>query len=234
MNINNELVLQEPINFHGIIIYQPTIREIFKYGINEYNNQLLPYLITLDMFNLTEEHKKDLKVFDLINFNQDIFLYLLTSLQILCRCQIKDIEIINNGIQNEIKIKEGILNRDNFDEFAEIVLKIHARERPKEDKLPDNPRQREIELKLRANRARVKNNNELQLCDIINIVKYGGKYRITTDEIKNMTLWELMNAYKAKLEISHYEDSFSIALVAGDKNSTLNDKHWVKQLRIDT
>jgi len=230
MDISIELVLQEPINFNGLIIYQPIIRDIVKYGINEYNNLLLPYLITLDIFDLTEEHKKDLKVFDLINFNQDIFLYFLTSLQILCRCQIKDIEIINNGIQNEIKIKEGILNRDNFDEFAEIVLKIHARERPKEDKLPDNPRQRAVELKLREGRKRLDKKNEISFSDIINIVKYGGKYHISNDEIKEMTLWELMNAYKCKLGMSHYEDSFDIYLVSGNKDAI--EDHWTKLLKV--
>mgnify|MGYP003611213275 CR=1 FL=1 len=47
---------------------------------------------------------------------------------------------------------------------------------------------------------------------------------ITTEEIKNMTLWELMNAYSAKLGVSQYQDTFSIALVAGDKDNNLRDK----------
>lgn len=233
IDINNELVLQEPINFNGIIIYQPTVREIIKYGINEYNNLLLPYLITLDVFELTEEQKKDLKIFDLIILNQEIFLNLLLSIQVLCRCESQDINILKNEeIQYVIKIKDSILNRDNFDEFAKIVLKIHARERPKEDKLPENPRHREIELKLRSLRAKQKNNNEFQLCDIVNIVKYGGNYYISTEEIKNMTLWELNNAYKAKLGVSYYEDSLSIALVIGDNNNTVNNNHWSKLLKV--
>ncbi len=231
MDINNELVLQEPINFNGIIIYQPIIREIFKYGVNKYNQLLLPYLITLDMFELTEEQKQEFKVFDLIIFNQEIFLNLLLSLQILCKCQAQDIKFIDdNQLMCEIKIKEGKLNRDNFDEFAEIILKIHAREKPKEDKLPENLRQREIELKLREGRKRLEKKNEMNFSDIINVVKYGGKYRITIEEIKEMTLWELMNAYKCKLGISHYEDAFSIYLVGGQKE--LVENHWTKLLKV--
>ena len=98
--------------------------------------------------------------------------------------------------------------------------------------MPDNPRQRELELKLRSLRVKQKNKNEFLLCDIINIVKYGGKYRITTEEVKNMTLWELTNAYNAKLGISQYENLFQIALVAGDKEHKLEDNHWTKLLKV--
>lgn len=231
MDISTELVLQEPINFNGLIIYQPIIRDIVKYGINEYNNLLLPYLVTIDMFRLSEEQKNNFKVFDLIILNQEILLNLLLSLSILCKCQSQDINIIENSkLQYVIKIKEFELNRDNFDEFADIILKIHAREKPKEDKLPDNPRQRAVELKLREGRKRLDKKNEISFSDIINIVKYGGKYHISNDEIKEMTLWELMNAYKCKLGMSHYEDSFDIYLVSGNKDAI--EDHWTKLLKV--
>lgn len=226
MDINNELVLQEPITFQGITIYQPTLREIFKYGINEYNTLLLPYVVTTDVLEMSEEEKSNIKTFDLIINNDQFLMYLYLSLQLFCRTD--NIQIF----EDRIEINGNVLNRDNFDEFSEIILKINAKEKPKPDKLPDNPRQREIELKLRAAKARIKNKNELQLCDVINIVKYGGKYYIPLEIIKDMTLWELMNAYRAKLGVSNYEDSLSIALVAGDKENKLQDLHWTKQLKI--
>ena len=226
MDINIELVLQEPINFQGIKIYQPTIREIFSYGINEYNSLLVPYMVSLDLLDIEEEQKQQIKTFDLIISNEDILPYLLISLKVLCKTD--NITFM----QNCIMINDSYLHRDNFDEFSDIVLKIHAREKPKQDKLPDNPRQRELELKLRSLRVKQKNKNEFLLCDIINIVKYGGKYRITTEEVKNMTLWELTNAYNAKLGISQYENLFQIALVAGDKEHKLEDNHWTKLLKV--
>lgn len=226
MNINNELVLQEPIIFQGITVYQPTIREIHKHGMEEYNALLMPYAISLDVLDIPEEDKNKIKTFDLIISDTQILVRLLMSLIILCKTE--DVK----ALDDHIEINGSVLNRDNFDEFSDIVLKIHAKEKPKIDKLPDNPRQREIELKLRENRARARVKNEFQLCDIINNVKYGGNYYISTEEIKNMTLWELMNAYSAKLGVSQYQDTFSIALVAGDKDNLLRDKHWTKQLKI--
>lgn len=226
MDINNELVLQEPIIFQGIKIYQPTIQNIFNFGVSEYNSFLIPYSITPEMLNIPEEHKNSIKMFDVIIYDKQLSLILLSSLKYFCKTD--DVALY----KDTIIINTNILYRDNFDEFADIILKIHAREKVKEDKLPDNPKHREIELKLRALRAKQKNNNEFQLCDIINIVKYGGKYHISTEEIKNMTLWELTNAYGCKLGVSNYEDSLSIALVCGDKNNNLNDKHWSKLLKV--
>lgn len=226
MDINNELVLQEPIIFQGITIHQPTIKEIFSYGINEYNSLLVPYMVSLDLLDIEEEQKQQIKAFDLIICNEDIFSYLLVSLKILCRTD--SIAFM----QNCIMINDAYLDRDNFDEFSDIILKIHAREKPKQDKLPDNPRQRELELKFREFRAKRKNKNEFLLCDIINIVKYGGNYHITTKEIKDMTLWELTNAYNAKLGVSQYESMFQIALVAGDKEHKLEDNHWTQLLKV--
>ena len=226
MDINFELVLQETINFQGIKIYQPTLREIYSYGINEYNSLLVPYMVSLDLLDIEEEQKQQLKTFDLIISNEDILSYLLISLKILCKTD--NITFM----QNCIMINDAYLHRDNFDEFSDIILKIHAREKPKQDKLPDNPRQRELELKFREYRAKQKNKNEFLLCDIINIVKYGGYYYISNEEIKNMTLWELTNAYNAKLGVSQYESLFQIALVAGDKEHKLEDNHWTQLLKV--
>ena len=47
-----------------------------------------------------------------------------------------------------------------------------------------------------------------------------------------MTLWELTNAYNAKLGVSQYENLFQIALVAGDKEHKLEDNHWTKLLKV--
>lgn len=226
MDINEELVLQEPIEFQGITIYQPTIREIRKFGTEDYNKLLVPYIISLDVLDIPEEEKENIKTFDLIIDSTQLLVDLLMSLITICKTN--DVK----ALDNHIEINGSRLDRDNFDEFSDIILKIHAKEKPKVDKLPENPRQREIELKLRANRARARTKNEFQLCDVINNVKYGGNYYISTEEIKNMTLWELMNAYSAKLGVSQYQDTFSIALVAGDKDNNLRDKHWTKQLKI--
>jgi hypothetical protein len=227
MDVNNELVLQYDINYNGIKIHQTTIDEMYQYGIEEYNKLLLPYYLTLDIFQIPPEEHDNYSIFDLICINEDIFFYLILSLRYFCKTD--NITTESDGIH----VDGGVINRNNFEEFSQLILKIHAKEREKEEKLPDNPRQRELELKLRALRARHKPKNEIQLCDIMNIVKFGGKYHISINEIRQMTLWNLTMAYKAKVGVSNWEDSLSIALVSGDKENKLDDVHWIKQLKVD-
>jgi hypothetical protein len=227
LDIYNELVLQEPIVFQGIKVYQPIIRDIFEYGIEKYNNFLIPYSIIYDMLGIPEGYEDKVKMFDAVLSDGQLFSLLYLSLRYFCKTE--DITLY----KNTIIIGTNILYRDNFDEFSDIILKIHAREKPKVDKLPDNPRQREIELKLREAKARCKPKNGFQLCDIINNVRYGGKYYISLDEIKQMTLWSLSNAFNAKIGLSNYDANFSIALVAGDKDNTLENNHWTKLLKVE-
>lgn len=227
MDINLNLVLQEPIIFQGVTIYQPTLEEIMQYGVDEYNNLLIPYSLSWDLLGVSEEERHGIKYFDLIISNEYSYQVLIQSLIYFCRTD--SIEFTEMGI----RVGNGIITRDNFDEFGDIILKISAKEKPKEEKLPDNPKQREIELKLREARARCKPKNEFQLYDIINNVRYGGKYYIPLDEIKQMTLWSLSNAFNAKVGLSAYDANFSIALVVGDKNNTLEENHWTKILKID-
>jgi len=230
MDIKLNLILQEPIDFYGIPIQLITFEEIFKYGIDKFNQLLIPFSITIDLLEneLSEEDKLKIKNFDLVVSDKSIFQLLIQALQLFCKTD--DIQFVEEGI----KIKDGILNRDNFDEFAIIILQICARERQTKERVPifKNDLQRDIWTKLQEGRKREAKKNELKLEDVINIVQYGGKSFIPKEEIKKFTLWEMMNAYKTILGISNYQDSFSIYLISGEK-SLVEGKHWTELIKID-
>lgn len=226
MDYKINLVLQEPIVFESIKIYQPTLLNILEYGIEEYNQLLLPYSLTFDLLNIPEDKIEGLKYFDIVCADEVLFGLLIKSLQYFCKTD------NISSYKNNLVIEKCLLNRDNFDEFSKIILDINAREKPKNDKPPkfESDRQREVWLKLQEGRKRTAKESEMQLCDVLNIVEYGGKYRIPIDDIKHMTLWKIMNAYKAKLSISNYEDSFQIYLVSGEKK--LVKDHWTQQIKV--
>jgi hypothetical protein len=127
MNIDNELVLQLDINFYGLKIHQFTIGEIFEYGLEEYNNLLIPFSLTFDMFEMPLELHDKYKIFDLIISNQQLCSMLIYSIKFFCK--IDNIQIVSNGLL----INNTLINRDNFDELCEVILKIHARKLEKED-----------------------------------------------------------------------------------------------------
>ena len=133
-----------------------------------------------------------------------------------------------------LKEFKGRLNKTNFDEFAEIILKICGRERPKVEKKKvfANDVQRDIWAKLQAGRAKNASRNELKLEDVLNICEFGGKHYIPIEEIKKWSLWRITNCYKTIMGISSYEDSFSIYLISGEPD-LIQGKHWSELIRLD-
>ena len=235
-NINLYLKLQEPIPFHDVCtIYQPSFIEILNYnkehGENKFEKLLLPYYITLDNLpeETTEEQKEGLTNFDLVCSAREIIGYLSFSLEFFCKSKLDSDE---KGIMFEDF--NGRLNKNNFDEFAEIILKICGRERPKKEKkrVFANDRQKDIWEKLQEGRNRYAKKHELKLEDVINICEFGGDIYIPIEEIKKWSLWRIMNCYNSKMGISNYKDSFSIYLISG-KPEIIEGKHWTEVIKLD-
>jgi hypothetical protein len=224
--------MQEPIDFHDIcIIHQPSFGEILKYKIPKFEQLLLPYYITIDSLNveLSEEQKNQIKSFDIVMSSFGIVRLLYKSLKFFTKSRIR-----HDSYGLYMEGFKGRLNRDNFDEFAEIILDICARKRPEKEKIPvfANERQKDIWLKLQEGRKRNSRRNELRLEDVLQVCEYGGEYYISKDIIRSFTLWEIMNCYKAKVGMSNYKDSFSIYLISGEK-SLIEDKHWTELIKIE-
>lgn len=231
-NLNLYLKIQKPIKFYDVcIIHQPSFEEILEYDIEEFEKLLLPYYITLDNISeeLTEEQKEGLTNFDLLRSSKEFLIYLLMSLEFFCKSEIIDFDEKEGILFQDFKER---LNKYNFDEFAEIILKICSRERLKvEKKVFANERQRDIWEKLQEGRRRNAKRNEVKLEDVLNICEFGGKYHIPIEEIVKWSLWRIINCYKTIMGISNYEDSFDIFLVSG-KKELIEDKHWTELIKL--
>ena len=230
-NLNLYLKTQKPIKFYDIcIIHQPSFEEILDYNVDEFENLLLPYCITLDSVSevLTEEEKKGLTNFDLLYSSQEFLTYLFISLEFFCKSKIIDFN--EKGIL--FQDYNGRLNKNNFDELAEIILNICGRERPKvEKKVFANERQKDIWEKLQEGRRRHAKKNELKLEDVLNICEFGGNYYIPIEEIIKWSLWRILNCYKSIIGISSYKDSFDIFLISS-KKELIENKHWTELIKL--
>lgn len=223
---------QKPIKFYDVCkIYQPSFDDILEIGIPEFEQLLVPFIITVDSLSteLSEDEKEKIKSLDIIASSPEIVNSLFTSLEFFCRSKVlfdKD-GLFFEGF-------DGRLNRDNFDEFAEIILEINARERPKKEHIPvfKNETQRDIWTKIQEGRKRYAQRNVLKLEDILNYCEFGGNSYIPIDEILKWSLWRIMNCYKSIMGISSYKDSFSIYLISGEK-SLIEGKHWTELIKID-
>ena len=246
---SNKLFITE-INEYLI---QPLFGEIANIGEENYNKLLLPYALSLDMIsNISDEQKKEIKVFDLIfcknpaDNSQYLFEnkggvdkgipylnILKDSLEFYFKKPIKIIEEINN--QCIIIGSEGVLNRDNFDMLADIILKINYRDKPKIDKPKyQTDRQRDIHEKLMAGRQRKSAENYLSLADIANIVQHGGKSFISYEEINKLTISQLYNSYRTIMTTDSYDREYSQFLIGAKPDDLSINKHWSQQIKIKT
>ena len=74
-----DLVTQEPINYNGLIIHQPSFKEIKDFGIDLYNQIMLLYSLTLDCFDGLPDNKEDINIFNDVILNDNYLLYCLSE-----------------------------------------------------------------------------------------------------------------------------------------------------------
>lgn len=132
------LITQEPINYNGLIIYQPSFKEISEYGIDLYNQIMLIYSLTLDCFT-TLPDKEEINIFDDLILNDNYLLNCLSeSLYFITKAdeitlfrQAKNIElkfydtkkeIVEKDIQKEVEIPNEITLNNLFKKWIYRLL----------------------------------------------------------------------------------------------------------------
>lgn len=95
------LKTQEPIDYNGLIIYQPSFSDITKYGIDKYNQVMLIYSLTLDCFDKLPD-KENINIFDDLILNDGYLLNCLSeSLYMLTKAN--EIVLYKNSKSLELK-----------------------------------------------------------------------------------------------------------------------------------
>lgn len=231
MDINLELITQKPIIFNGITITQPSLNMILdNIGMDKYNEILFPFVADLDILDVPDEIREQYNIFDILTMDSNIEL-LLNSISIFCN--IEEARFDTKSKRLYIGDNDGYLDCNNFKDFADIILKINSKTRPKVEKPPKNmsEKQRDIWEKLQAGRKRQAEKSQISLSDLINTCEFGGTYYIPKETILTWTLWNISRCYQAILGKSSYGDAFSIYCVTGDKD--LVKKHWTDLISID-
>lgn len=242
LNYSLELITQKPIYFNGIKIIQPTLDTIINdFGMEKYNECLLPFVIDLDFFDISDELKEQYNinnVFDILVLDSNISL-LLNSIEIFCGTKPMSFDTKNKRLYigdtstDNFDVNSNYLDSNNFNDFADIILKINSKTKPQKEIPPKNmtAKQKDIWNKLQAGRKRHAEKSQIDLADLINTCEFGGDYYIPMSNILNWTLWNISRCYQAILGKSNYKDAFSVYCVTGEKD--LVKKHWSDLISID-
>lgn len=232
---------------HDISVYQPTVIDISNMGEDEFNKLVLPFTLTIDALfggaDIDEETLENLHIFDLFFTDEsdgkgclDGFIggsaldtivngfkfFLKTeNIQVLkMRCKL----IVDDSY---------LIDKHEFDILREIIKSVSCREDIKIEKPPKNmnQRQKDIWLKLQKGRQRKSVKDAIYTCDIVNYVMYAGSSFLPMSEIKNMTYYQLTNAYKSILGLDQYKTGMNYKL--SQKFDVKEDiKHWTESLKI--
>lgn len=230
-----ELVRMKPINCDGLLIYPVSFGEICDtIGLDNFEKCLMPFLMTKECLEGDAEKLNSLNLFeDVILKDKTLSQYVGIILGLFCKA--KDVVKIGSEIHIRFEDRElFIIDKNNFDDICEVIMKINAKSKIEIEKPPKNmsARQRDIWEKLQKGRAKSKSENEVHIYDILNIIEYGGKYHLPIEEIEKWTLWKIMNCYKAIVNVKTYDDSLKICLVSGDGKSISDKNHWHSKLMV--
>ena len=201
------------------------------YGIDEYNMLMLPFLLDIDDFGIEDETLiQNMNIFDILLLQSDTATMLLNSISFFCKTD----KISFDEQKGALYIGDGYINRDNFAEFADIILKINAKQKIQKEKPPKDmtQKQREIWEKLRIGRQKRLEKSQIDLADLINICQFGGDYYITTTDVLGWTMFNITRCYKSILGKANFQELFDIYCVTGEEK-LIKNQHWTDLIKLD-
>lgn len=232
-----QLKRQVPINYQGLLIYQPTFGYICdEIGLDNFNHLMLPFVISKENINIDESDMDNIDLFeDIILKDKTMLVALVTILKYFCKYD--DVEFIDNGKAMSLIFNEKepfVISKSNYEDLFEIIRKISGKEVFQVEKPPKNmsKKQREIWEKLQTGRKKDQEKNQVHIYDMLNVCEYGGNFRISQSELDQMTIWSINNCYKAIVDMKTYNDGLKIATVSGDGKSISGNNHWHHKLMI--
>lgn len=230
-NLYIYLEAQEEINFNNISIYQTSLKDMLKYDIDKYNMLLLPFLLDIDDFDIPSEIlAQGINVFDILTYDERTFKMLLDSISFFCKAD----KISFDEEKRVFYINEGFVDRNNFEDFSNIILAINSKKKIKREKPPKNmtTKQQEVWKKLQEGRQRAEKKAQIELYDLINTCQFGGDYYIPMHDILQWTLWNIARCYNTILGKSTFQESFEIYCVTGE-DKLIQNRHWTDLIKLN-
>lgn len=258
---NLQLRFAKEIKVNNFTIKIPQVKNIVKLGEKKYNQFLRPYFITKDIIRCDDNLLNQIRNFDLFFMpgkdNKPILMYddetsfldlLLESLgfyfnesvSLLNAKDLKYNNIVDLGYNDDILSQihyivvenGGLIDRENFDDIANVILKINFTKKSEIKPEPEfkNDRQRDIYNKIMEGRKRKSEKETDTFNDITRVVQFGGKSFISYNEIEEFTIYQLMDAYVSILSIDSFNINFG-QYQAGVEPNKLDLEHWVNKMK---
>lgn len=230
MDIKSCLLLCKPINFKNICKIYPIDLDTYLDDEEKINDLYLPYAISKEYLS---ENPCDCSNFEIVLSNQEYFTLLYESLLLLCKTSDIKIKIDDpNNPELFFDDNKSSLNKNNFDEFADIVLLSGGKERYKPEVIPvfETPEGYERWKKYEENKKKYTKKEDSSLANLINVVQSGGFSYVSEELIKKWSVWKLINSYNSTINRDGYDKQYSQYLVTGKPDNI--KEHWSELLKV--
>lgn len=219
-------------------IHIATIEEILDdIGEDLYNEIMLAFSVNLDLFRLDPSVKSQMKNFDLYFLVQDsVGKSGLTYLDLLIKGLSIFFKTDNIKVSQEMVAilmnDEVVINRDNFDDLADYVLKAYSKEQitPEEEPEFRNEEDRQTWLKIQKAKRKREAKESITLKDMLDVVLHSGTTSYTYESIVKLTYPQLINSYKIVMNIESF-NFMTCFLGMGVDTKDMDLTHWSEKIR---
>lgn len=239
----------EPLDFYGLKIYKPTLKDIDKMTISRYNRiTSLIAISEMDLRDLTEELGMNVNDFENSYFNpynyiilqsQNKLFFLELRLAFVTYIK-KDIKIVGGNIQCALDNKEIFtFTKENFSEFQKIIRKINFI--PDDEEFPEIISDNEVmkkkfeekrkllmETKRKERKKTAKSENSVGFGEVVSsLCGYNMGYNLIN--IWDLTIYQVYEQFKRGRLKESYESDVS-AILAGADSHKIDLVYWIKKI----
>ena len=223
------LIVGKNIDFRGITLYPTHISEIIDMGVTEFDRIVFPFTLTPSVFKGAD----NLSTFDCILRNSDLRNAMTDGLKLVTKYS------TIKWFTNRVELISGdsgrfIIDSVVFDDISEVIVLMEGTHKIQEAKRLKctSPAMNAAMEHLYEGRRRAAEKNAVKFHDIINICLWGCGYMIPQSTILDMSMWQLINCYKAKVGSKSYDDDLVVAVASGDGKAVSGQNYWMNRLKI--
>lgn len=230
VNLNEDLKLKilanEPIPLDDIFIYPISIKQIAKFGYKQYNQALK--ILCISRQEIKDLIGEDISPFEFLRVNMifDLSIEKLLSKLLSLICKNK---VLFSDEKQAFTIGNGLLNKNNFNTFVDIIREQNCIIAGNIDEKPCNEKAKLILEKRRKARNKLMKNSHaeenLSIYDLVNIVSVG--MNLSINRVMEYSIYQLSSQFQRLMAKENYYVNI-LALIHGASKNNIDLKHWTQ------
>lgn len=221
-----KILANEPIPLDDIFIYPISIKEISKFGYTQYNQALK--ILCISRQEIKDLIGEDISPFEFLRVNMIFDPNIEKLLSKLLLLIFKN-KVLFSDKKQAFTIGNGLLNKNNFDKFVDVIREQNCIITEDTDEKPCNEKAKLILEKRRKVRNKLKKSSHVEenltIYDLVNIVSVG--MNLSINEVMEYSIYQLSSQFQRLMAKENYYVNI-LALIHGASKNNIDLKHWTQ------